>query len=347
MSALSDDNLKHLQTLVDLPDLSNTKYELVERLDRGGMGTVYKVHDSELDRMLCLKVLTVPDDSGLAVRRMLTEAQILARLEHPSIVPIHDSGKLPDQRMYYTMKLVQGKTLTQWLTDNPTERERLRIFQQVCQAMAFAHAREVIHRDIKPENIMVGEFGEVLLMDWGVAKVLSTIDTSSDSLQSSEATTTTVTSHGAVIGTLAYMSPEQASGETDKIDKQSDIYMLGATLFFLLTDQPPYQAIDPETLKAQFAKNLPIDPRTVKPSIKKPLAAICLKAMARDKTERYTDPLKLSSDIGHFLENEPLSAYRENLLEKSSRWLGKNRFIVYILVTYIICRALIFFWLGR
>jgi len=169
---LPDSALDHLQEIAEQPDFSQTKYRVLSALGRGGMGCVYRGEDTELDREVALKVLSDPEPSPQALERLRQEARILARLEHPSIVPIHDVGSLPDGRLYYAMKRVRGSRLDTYLeTRESSLPERLRIFEKICEAIAFAHCHGVIHRDLKPANIMVGAFGEVLVMDWGVAKV--------------------------------------------------------------------------------------------------------------------------------------------------------------------------------
>jgi serine/threonine protein kinase len=169
MSGLSDAALRHLREVSDQPDLSGTPYEVVETLGRGGMGTVYLAHDSRLDREVALKVVQLPEGTG-DLDRLLLEARVLARLEHPGIVPVHDAGHLPGGQAFYAMKHVRGYGLDEYARTVPLP-ERLRAFERICEAVAFAHAHGVIHRDLKPENVMVGPFGEVLVMDWGVAKV--------------------------------------------------------------------------------------------------------------------------------------------------------------------------------
>ena len=300
MKWLSDDKLNYLRSVVTEPDFSATKYTFVKELARGGMGTVYLAEDRELDRLLAIKVLNTPDVTEDLRNRMVREAQIIARLEHPGIVPVHDVGTLPDGRIYYAMKFVRGSRLDEYAAQGAALRDRLRKFQAVCDAVAFAHAHGVIHRDLKPQNIMIGSFGEVLVLDWGVAKVR-------DYPRELE---------GTVIGTRDYMSPEQARGEVDQLDERSDIYSLGAVLSFLLKDQP---------------------------GVSKAAKAVCLKAMASAKASRYSSASELSADVGRLLDAEPVSAYRESAFEKVSRWVGKNRFLVLLVLAYLLMRIFLIF----
>ena len=300
MKWLSDDKLNYLRSVVTEPDFSATKYTFVKELARGGMGTVYLAEDRELDRLLAIKVLNTPDVTEDLRNRMVREAQIIARLEHPGIVPVHDVGTLPDGRIYYAMKFVRGSRLDEYAAQGAALRDRLRKFQAVCDAVAFAHAHGVIHRDLKPQNIMIGSFGEVLVLDWGVAKVR-------DYPREIE---------GTVIGTRDYMSPEQARGEVDQLDERSDIYSLGAVLSFLLRDQL---------------------------GVSKAAKAVCLKAMASAKASRYSSASELSADVGRLLDAEPVSAYRESAFEKVSRWVGKNRFLVLLVLAYLLMRIFLIF----
>jgi len=302
MKWLSDDKLDHLL------DIVGTKYAFVKELGRGGMGTVYLAEDRELDRLVAVKVLNTPDVTDGLRERMIREAQIIARLEHPGIVPVHDAGTLPDGRIFYAMKYVRGSRLDEYAAHGASLRDRLRKFQAVCDAVAFAHAHGVIHRDLKPQNIMIGSFGEVLVMDWGVAKIRV------DSHQSAVFNT----SDGTVIGTRNYMSPEQARGEIE-IDERADIYSLGAVLKFLLIDQ----------------------------KARKPAKAIYFKAMAETPADRYASASELSADIGRLLDAEPVSAYRENALEKAGRWIGKNRFLVLLVLAYLLMRIFLIFTSRR
>jgi serine/threonine protein kinase len=167
---LSDSALERLHQVVVEPDVSGTRYELVSILGRGGMAVVYLARDTTLDREVALKVLDWSVDAT-SRERLSREAHILARLEPPGIVPVHDFGQLADGRLFYAMKRVRGDRLDRWLAARPALHARLSVFLRICDAVAFAHAHGVIHRDLKPENVMIGHFGEVLVLDWGVARV--------------------------------------------------------------------------------------------------------------------------------------------------------------------------------
>jgi serine/threonine protein kinase len=319
MKWLSDDKLNYLRTIVNEPDFSSTKYTFVKELARGGMGTVYLAEDRELNRLVAFKVLNTPEVTGDLRSRMVREAQIIARLEHPGIVPVHDVGTLPDGRVFYAMKFVRGSRLDEYAAQNASLRDRLRKFQAACDAVAFAHAHGVIHRDLKPQNIMIGSFGEVLVLDWGVAKVSRDY---TDNLRNVWIPhfKASDTSHGTVIGTRNYMSPEQARGEIDQLDERADVYSLGAVLSFLLKDQP---------------------------KVSKAAKAICLKATAREKEGRYASASELSVDIGRLLDAEPVSAYRESAIEKVTRWVSKNRFLVLLVLAYLLMRIFFAFTSRR
>src|SRR5687768_17194676 len=320
MKWLSDSKLSHLRAVVGNPDFSGTKYAFVKELARGGMGTVYLAEDTELNRQVAIKVLSATEISDDLRRRMIREAQIIARLEHPGIVPVHDVGVLADGRVFYAMKLVRGVRLDEYAANTSSTRERLRKFQAVCDAVAFAHAHGVIHRDLKPQNIMIGSFGEVLVLDWGVAKISGKPQIDADERGSIRVhprhSAAYNTGHGTVIGTRDYMSPEQERGEIDQLDERADIYSLGAVLHFLLKDQP---------------------------KVSKAAEAIRLKAMAREKESRYASASELSADIGRLLDAEPVTAYRESALEKVGRWVGKNRFLVLLVLAYLLMRLFLIY----
>ncbi|MCB9357321.1 MAG: serine/threonine protein kinase [Calditrichaeota bacterium] len=309
---LNDDALSHLRDAIEEPDLSQTKYKLVAPLGQGGMGSVFVAEDTELKRNVALKVLRVQDRAGELVRRMREEAQVAARLEHPGIIPIHDLGTLPDGRVFYVTKLVQGMRLDEFAAKTESQSERLRVFLKICDAVAYAHSKDVLHRDLKPANIMVGEFGEVLILDWGTAR-----DASEDSASTK--------SHG----TAGFMSPEQQSGEP--LDARADVYALGATLFLLLTGCDPAQGKSRDQLR----------------TLAKPLRAMIEKSLATDKSIRYHTVRNFAADVQCFLDGEPVEAYRESPLEKAARLLSRHRFIVIILLTYIVIRLVFFLVLHR
>ena len=338
MRSLSDQNLDRLRRLATEPDFSGTKYRLLRELGHGGMGTVYLAEDSDLNREVAIKVLNTASDEAELARRMVREAQIIARLEHPGIVPVHDVGELADGRVFYAMKLIRGERLDEYARSATSIKDRLRKFQAACDAVSFAHAHGVIHRDLKPQNIMIGAFGEVLVVDWGVAKILppnkqnaSEAETlrlpprASNDPQGDPGTSTT---HGTVIGTAKYMSPEQERGEIKELDQRSDVYSLGAILYFLLTNQAPAAA----------------KPREANPAVSKPAQAVCLKALAASRAKRYESAAELSADIARLLNDESVTAYRENAYEKVHRWVGKNRVLVLIVLAYLLMR--IFFILS-
>jgi eukaryotic-like serine/threonine-protein kinase len=211
---LPGDVLEHLRSVCDEPDLTGTRYRLRGEIGRGGMGTVYRVEDTALGRDVAMKVME-PDDQEFAA----AEGRVLAQLEHPGIVAVHDAGTLPDGRQFYTMRLITGHRLDH-IRESASLAVRLRVFARVCDAVAFAHSHGVLHRDLKPENIMVGTFGEALVLDWGVAQ------------------RTGQTSAPAVVGTREYMAPEQARASSP-VTAAADVYSLGRILRFLAEDPAP------------------------------------------------------------------------------------------------------------
>jgi len=208
MSFLPDRALDHLRDVTESPDFSATRYQVEEEIGRGGMGVVYRAWDSQLERQVALKVM----NPGYAINQ---EAKLLAQLEHPGLAPVYEAGMLPDGRTYYAMRLIQGRRLDEFLRQEAALPARLRLFEKICEAVAFAHNRGVIHCDLKPQNIMVGEFGEVFVVDWGVARAID----------------------GAMLpaaGTPQYMAPEQSNSGVQTLDARTDIFALGRILHDLM-----------------------------------------------------------------------------------------------------------------
>jgi len=315
MSWLPDSVVDHLREAVTLPDFSATRYELIGEIGRGGMGAIYAGRDTQLDRRVALKILTVLDEDSQASARMAEEARILARLEHPGIVPVHDLGRLPDGRIFYAMKMVEGQRLDAYAQSSASLQERLRVFSRICETVAFAHAQGIIHRDLKPENIMVGTFGEVLVLDWGVAKITGI----AREFRAADAPARADTLRGTVIGTADYMAPEQASGAIDQVDTRSDIFALGRTLAALVAGAGPPQR----------------------------LQAIWGKAASPDRAQRYAGALDLSADIERFLGGEPVLAYRETVLEWLARLIRRNQPLVLLVAAYLLMRIALFFFTRR
>ena len=224
--------IDRLAAMFRTPDLTGTRYEIISTLGRGGMGVVYLARDTALDREVALKIFDRPPGDA-------NEARIIARLEHPGIVPVHDFGELPDGRLFYAMKRVRGDRLDRWMSVARDLSKRLAVFLRVCETVAFAHAHGVVHRDLKPENVMVGEFGEVLVLDWGAAAA----DIADCGLRIADSDSKTI------VGTPQYMAPEQARGDA-AIDQRADVFALGAMLAGIARGVAPVAAI---ARKAQSA----------------------------------------------------------------------------------------------
>lgn len=332
---------------VEQIDLALPEYDVVEEIGKGGMGSVFRAFQPGLNREVAIKVIS---DSAILeggfVERFTREAQITAKIDHPSIVPVYEMGYDKDGRGFYTMRLVRGQELGiifQWADAEKqgwNEPRILAVIGRVCQAVAYAHARGVIHRDLKPANIMVGELGEVYVMDWGLAATsdmeevrdlrvrldqggldgLTTIATDGCSL---------VTLEGAVIGTPAYMPPEQARGELENLDHQSDIYSLGAILYSFLAKHPPYMGEGSSTNPYEVLSDVtekPPDPiRKIDTKASPELVAICEKAMSREKSERYATSQDLAEDLQAYLDGRVVAAHRTGAWQELKKWVVRNR----------------------
>ncbi|HKV91355.1 MAG TPA: serine/threonine-protein kinase [Candidatus Angelobacter sp.] len=325
MKFLPDQVVARLRSEMQVPDLAGTRYSAGKFLVRGGMGEVWLAEDSVLHRNVALKVLAAENSSADLAARLMREAEILARLEHPGIVPVHDAGMLPDGRTFYCMKYVEGQTLDQHIA-GMNLRQRMHLLQRIAEPLAFAHSRGIIHRDLKPANIMMGAFGEVLILDWGLAKVTAAATSGDEASltaagtglaqQSSDCQTT---AHGSVLGTAGYMAPEQVRGDVDLVDQRTDVYGLGAIMGFLLREQ----------------QGMPRS-ETASP----PLQAILIKATSPEMAARYASVQEMAADIGRYLDGQPIAAYRENLLERAGRLIKRNQVAVVLVLAYLVMRVL-------
>ncbi len=274
------------RTMNDLPMVDPALYERGDEIARGGLGRIVAARDTRLDRMVALKelVLLHPD----ARARFAREVLLTSRLQHPGIIPVHEAGRWTDGLPFYAMKLVEGRSLAKVIDEAPDFAARLALLSHVtdiAEAMAYAHEQRVIHRDLKPANVLVGPFGETVVIDWGLAKDL---DDPTDDTPTEVAVRTTGgmnTSDGAVLGTPAYMPPEQAAGAS--VDERADVYAVGAILYQMLAGVRPFARKAPRTVVTAVIEGPPRPLRTLVPEAPRDLIAIAEKAMARDPNQRY------------------------------------------------------------
>jgi serine/threonine protein kinase len=345
MSPLSDADLAHLRSV--LPD-SEPRYRLLEPIGSGGMGVVWRAHDTRLRRDVALKVLARSQPDADAEARLTREAAILARLEHPGIVPVHDTGRLDDGRLYYVMKLVRGRPLADALDATTSAGQRVAILMRIAEALAFAHKAGVIHRDLKPSNVMVGDFGEVLVLDWGVAGWLgeradqdapmppiagasstspvTTIDSTAPTLPAGRTAT------GTVLGTPGWMSPEQARGHVAQTDARTDVWGLGALLVWSFSGRAPEVGATGE---------IPLPP-----ALPRPLGSIASRALAVDPADRYPGADAVLADLRAWRDGDRVAAHRESPTERIGRFIARYRVPILLTGAYILARIAIYLW-GR
>jgi len=291
--------IDRLSAMFRSPDVTGTRYELVSILGRGGMGVVYLARDTALDREVALKIFDrAPGDAN--------EARLIARLEHPGIVPVHDFGELPDGRQFYAMKLVRGDRLDRWMGAGRDISERLGVFLRVCDAVAFAHAHGVVHRDLKPANVMVGEFGEVLVLDWGIAAELTHADSGLRTADSGSR------GRDSIVGTPEYMAPEQARGDAG-VDHRADVFALGAMLAGIAAGSAP-------------------------------VVAIARKAQSPDPASRYQSVAALAADVNRYLAGRAVEAHREPLVDRLVRIGRRHRLPILLVLTYMAARVLLLYF---
>jgi WD40 repeat protein/serine/threonine protein kinase len=359
-----------------------TRYQTRGEIARGGMGAILEVWDEDLRRTLAMKVALTKgaeqsesgsgDGDSRLLERFLEEAQITAQLDHPGIVPVHELGLGEDGRVFFTMPLVRGRDLAGILEqvrngqEGWTPQRAVGVLLKVCEAMAYAHSKRVIHRDLKPANIMVGRFGEVYVMDWGLAKVMgrkdsrdlrvkervakdvskSLVSTDRDALEASPL----MTMDGDVVGTPSYMSPEQARGDLELMGPASDVYSIGAILYHLLAGHMPYVPADSQRNAFAVWSLLQSDPpdslRKVAPKAPEELVAICDMAMARDGEARYPDTVAMAEDLRAYSEGRVVSAHATGALTELRKWVGRNKPVAITAVAALVVVVAILFANG-
>ncbi|MEQ1826952.1 MAG: serine/threonine-protein kinase [Pirellula sp.] len=325
---------------------ASDRFRILRPHAQGGLGQISIAEDRELRREVALKEIKPAFVKNAESRaRFIVEAEVTGRLEHPCIVPVYSLGATKSGAPFYVMRFIRGDSLkdaiAQLYTSNQemgVEAFRLRVrhlvrrLVDVCNAIQYAHSRGVLHRDLKPGNIMLGKYGETLVVDWGLARIgikhekriaddeVTIVPTLGDG--------STETRMGSVVGSIAYMSPEQASGKLDLLGPASDVYSLGATLYCILTGHPPLDSASPDELikKVQIG-DFP-GPREVNPRVPRPLEAICLKALSKDIQNRYSSADQLADELELWLAGEPVVAYPESILERSYRWVRRHRALV-------------------
>ena len=318
------------------------RYEFGEPFAAGGLGLVRRARDRRLGRTIAVKELLRSDPA--AERRFTLEAAITARLQHPGIVPLYDIGRFPTGEPYYCMKLVEGLTLEQKISACDNLPARLALLEHLiaaADAVAFAHRNNVIHRDLKPGNILVGELGETVVIDWGLAKDLSgnIADELPDLPATPVGTISTMTQHGTVLGTLRYMPPEQARGLP--VDARGDVFSLGAVLHHILAGAPPHKDLDNKLLIARVSKGATQDLQTLVPDAPRELVAIARRAMAPDPADRYPSAEALAQDLRAFRTGRLVGAHRYGPREVMRLWLRRHRGVATVASSALLALAVV------
>ena len=305
-----------------LPIRDRGRYEFLAEHARGGLGRVWRARDRELGRVVALKEVLPPD--AVARARFVREALVTARLEHPAIVPVHEAGRWDTGEPFYVMKLVSGRTLGEVVKDKTRLADRLSLLPSliaVADAIAYAHAQGVMHRDLKPANVIIGAYGETVVIDWGLAKDLRAAEATGEGAVGSPEPSATVA--GGVVGTPSFMAPEQAAG--NPVDERADVYALGALLYYVLTGRPPHSGTTTTEVLRHVRSQPPQPIAELEPGVSADLAAIVDKAMDPEAAERYRTAEELVSDLKRFQTGQIVSAHEYSFAQLASRWVRRNR----------------------
>jgi serine/threonine-protein kinase len=313
------------------------RYTLTQLHAQGGIGQVWLAQDQQLGRAVALKELR-PEQVGdtAAQSRFFEEAKVTGQLQHPGIVPVYELAWHPESHQpFYTMRFIQGRTLREAVREYHAKgtaglldlNSLLNAFVAVCNAVAYAHSRGVLHRDLKPHNVVLDDFGEVVVLDWGLAKVLDRAEPNSDAppvvVQPGERHEATL--QGQVLGTPAYMAPEQAAGRLDLIDRRTDVYGLEAILYEVLTGRAPFGDASTLDVLLKVLEQDPTPPRQVARQVPAALEAVCLKALAKKPQDRYASATELAAEVRRWLADEPVGAWREPRIARLARWGRRHK----------------------
>jgi WD40 repeat protein len=314
-----------LNTAKALPSVEPDRYDIAGEFAHGAMGRILQAWDPHLDRPVAIKELITL--GGDMEPRFIAEALITARLQHPSIVPVYEAGRWSTGSPFYAMKLVSGRSLADVIGEKTTLEERLALLPHVlavAEAIAYAHTERIIHRDLKPSNVLVGEFGETVVIDWGLAKLLTQeSDPKPSATPPLESSDPSLTQHGEVVGTPAYMPPEQAMGQP--VDERADVYALGAILYHALAGRRPYEDGSSRYVIDQVVRGPPVPLGERQKGITADLLAIVDKAMARSPSERYATARELSEDLRRFQTGQIVGAHVYSWAERLRRFIRRHR----------------------
>ncbi len=318
---------------VDLPEISRSVYIVRGELARGGMGKILVAEDTRLGRDVALKELIVVDP--MLVARFAREVRMTARLQHPGIVAVYEAGRWPDGEPFYAMRLVKGRSLEKVVESRPELADRLRLVSNLVnltEAMAYAHDRNIIHRDLKPANVLVGDYGETVVIDWGLAKDLEEDDV--DAAAAPVANREGLTMHGSIVGTPAYMPPEQARGET--VDKRADVYAIGALIWHVLAGRAPFTGTSVDEILESVKASTLAPLATLVPEVPQELVTIVERAMAHDPDLRYPSARELAEDLASFQAGKLVASHHYSTWQLARRWVRRHRALVLAIVALLV-----------